>query len=510
MSDDHAEAREEFEQQAHEPPPDLNAAVAALARLKPLEYDRIRQAEAERLGVRIGTLDAEVRKGRGNGEADPEALVETVEPWGEPVDGAELLAEVARLFARHVVLPEGAATALALWVLGTYAYDAFRVWPRLALLSPVKRCGKTTAIEALGATCCRPLVASNITPAALFRTIQDWHPTLLIDEGDTFARDNEELRGIVNSGHTRAGAFVIRTVGEEHTPRKFSTWAPLAIAAIGHLPGTIMDRSVIVRLRRKGPGERADKLALEVAHDCLGLRQRAARWAEDHSEALRAARPKLPPSTNDRALDNWGPLFAIAERAGADWPARAQEAFRALASEEDEDGAGTLLLGDIRDLFTLRGTDRLPSADLAEHLGKLEERPWPEWKHGKPITARQVAALLRPFKIAPDTRRVGGGTFKGYLREQFADAWHRYLPEPPPFDPSHGHNLSGARVSADFDRSHADPPVTDRNPLKARQDAGCDRVTDREGEGQGGNGADPDEGWVGGPHQQDLPEVIDL
>lgn len=458
------------------------AAVVRLAALHPLEYDRVREAEAKALGVRVATLDAEVKKARGAGDSDPEALVETVEPWPEPVAGAQLLEEVARLFARHVVLPEGAATALALWVVGTYTYDLFRVWPRLALLSPVKRCGKTTLIEALAATCCRPLVASNITPAALFRTIQDWRPTLLIDEGDTFARDNDELRGIVNSGHTRAGAFVIRTVGEDHEPRRFSTWAPLAIAAIGTLPGTIMDRSVIVRLRRKGPGERADKLALEVARDCLELRQRAARWAEDHSEALRAARPKLPPSGNDRALDNWAPLLAIAERAGEDWPTRARDAFHALASDEEDDGAGPLLLADIRDLFTVRRTDRLPSADLAEHLGKLEERPWPEWKHGKPITARQVAALLRPFKIVPTSvRTTDGRTPKGYHLEQFADAWHRYLPETPPIDPQHRHNVSGPRVSADFDPQHPAPPVADRNPLRAKQDVACGGVADREG-----------------------------
>ena len=69
MSDETVDPREEFEQQAHEPPPDLGAAVAALAKLRPLEYDRQRVSEAKRLGVRVGTLDAEVRRARGEAQA---------------------------------------------------------------------------------------------------------------------------------------------------------------------------------------------------------------------------------------------------------------------------------------------------------------------------------------------------------------------------------------------------------------------------------------------------------
>ena len=58
-------------------------------------------------------------------------------------------------------------------------------------------------------------------------------PTLLIDEADSFAKDNEELRGILNSGHIKAAAHVIRNL--KHKPRRFSTWAPKAIAMIGAL-----------------------------------------------------------------------------------------------------------------------------------------------------------------------------------------------------------------------------------------------------------------------------------
>jgi putative DNA primase/helicase len=182
------------------------------------------------------------------------------EPWPEPVVGDELLNELVRTFQRFIVLPEHADTALALWVLFTYLADVVDVAPILAATSPEKRCGKTTLLALLNRLVHHPLSASNISAASLFRTVEKWSPALLIDEADSFLRDNGELRGVLNSGHTRDTAFVIRTVGDEHEPRRFSTWGPKAIAIIGSLPDTLADRSIVVELQRKSASERVEKL----------------------------------------------------------------------------------------------------------------------------------------------------------------------------------------------------------------------------------------------------------
>jgi putative DNA primase/helicase len=141
-----------------------------------------------------------------------------------------------------------------------------------------------------------------------------------VDEADTFIRDSDDLRGILNSGHTRELAFVIRTVGDDHEPRKFSTWGAKAIALIGGLKDTLADRSIEVALKRKLPGEHVERLRHadpEVLHT---LARRCARWAADHAEKIRAARPSMPDGLHDRAQDNWEPLIAIADLAGGDWP----------------------------------------------------------------------------------------------------------------------------------------------------------------------------------------------
>ena len=193
---------------------DDGADLQRLAALPPLAYDRVRNEEAKRLGVRTSTLDQVVAKRREQPvETDglPE-LFARVEPWPSEVDGAALLDDLADSARRFVTLPEHADVVLALWTVFTHTIDAAEVAPILAVTAPEKRCGKTTLLQWLSSLVCREMPASNITAAALFRAVEKWHPTLLVDEADTFLAKSDELRGIINCGHTRRSAFVIRTV----------------------------------------------------------------------------------------------------------------------------------------------------------------------------------------------------------------------------------------------------------------------------------------------------------
>ena len=422
------------------------AAVHRLAELSPMDYDRIRQVEADALGVRVTTLDAEVEKFRrtlnaggaqqgseGSGEV---VLFPEVEPWPEPVDGAELLTDAAGMYRRHVVLPEHAPVALALWTLFTHAIPAVNVAPILALTSPVKRCGKSTVLALLRRLARRPLPSANISASALFRAVEAWEPTLLIDEADTFIRSNEELRGILNSGHTRDLAFVIRNVavGDDHEPRRFSTWGAKAIALIGKLPDTLADRSIEVRLKRKLPGESVKKVRHADPELFHALARRCSRWAADYIHQIRAARPSMPKALNDRAQDSWEPLLAIAALAGGRWLEKACTAAVKLSGAVDaaNDTLGVQLLSDIRAVLKdFQGSDRISGEDLTARLLALEDRPWPECSRGKPLTKTKLARLLRPFGVVSGSRRLPDGTTpKGYLLDQFPDAFERYLPPP--------------------------------------------------------------------------------
>jgi putative DNA primase/helicase len=194
-------------------------ALAELAALSPLEYDRQRKAEAEALGIQLTTLDKEVGKRRPKDSSAATAsnalrLLE-IEPWPTTVDGSALLDGIVLALRRFVVMTAHAAEATALWTLFSHALDAAEHAPRLLLMTPEKRCGKTTLLSLIAHLTPRPLAVSNISPAAVYRVIEAKRPTLLIDEADSFMRDNDELRGVVNSGHSRESALWCAALGNQ-------------------------------------------------------------------------------------------------------------------------------------------------------------------------------------------------------------------------------------------------------------------------------------------------------
>jgi putative DNA primase/helicase len=406
--------------------------INRLAKLATLEYERQRKEAAERLDIRASILDrlvaAERAKSSEGGKQGRALSLPEPEPWPRSVNGADLLDQLSASIRRHVVMHDHVADTAALWVVHTYLVDCFGTSPRLAITSPEKGCGKTTALDVLSRLVSRPLPTTNASASAIFRLIEMQRPTLLIDEADTFLPENEELRGILNSGH-RQGAFVIRTVGEEFEPRWFSTYAPCAVALIGKLPPTLADRSVSIELRRRRSDEPIEPFRFDRTQHLDQLARKVARWAADNAERLRRADPEMPVGVFNRVADNWRPLLALADAAMGEWPRRARRAIqRAAETGHDEQSVRELLLADIRAIFAERGVDRLPSAELAEALVATEGRPWAEWRAGKPISANGVARLLARFNIVPDTIRVGDRTPKGYQRARFDDAFQRYLP----------------------------------------------------------------------------------
>jgi putative DNA primase/helicase len=341
----------------------------------------------------------------------------------------EVLDDLVTTLSRYLVLPTGAAEAIALWILNAHCHDAARISPVLALVSPDRRCGKTTALNVIGCLVPRPITTANITTAALYRVIERRSPTLLIDEADTFLRQDHSLLGILNAGHFRASAFVIRA--SDRAPdgiQDFSVWCPKVLAMIGAPPPTLEDRSIIIRLSRKGPREKAERFRVGGDVEMAQLRETAARWADETGRFIRDPDPNMPVELNDRAADNWRQLLAIADLAGETWGARARSAAIALASPENDEAVGDLVLLDIKQMFAVRGVDRLRSTDLVSELAQMEHRPWPEWDNGRPMSRVQLAKMLSPYGIRPDTHRFGVLTAKGYLLSQFSDAFSRYTP----------------------------------------------------------------------------------
>jgi hypothetical protein len=354
------------------------------------------------------------------------ALPTPLEPYTGTVSIVDLATQADQLILTHCITTEHERTALVLWSFATYGYDYYRIFPRLLAISPERRCGKTTLLEVVAALCRNSIQASNLTPAIISRIkglVSD--PTLLIDEADTFIKNADgNIKGLINSGHTKSGAQVLKCVGESHEPQVFDTWHPMVIASIGALEDTIMDRSIIINLRRKLPSENVQRLPIDLSEKWQGWRSMAFRWFIDNAAALNDSNQIEPPHRgNDRAIDNWIPLFTLAKAIDATWYTRCEDAYAVLVNEVEME-LPTRLLSDIRNHLVKATNTRISSTNIFQSLMADETAPWADMR----LTQAKVASMLTPYNIKPRYMRIEGKILRGYESTQFEDAFERYLP----------------------------------------------------------------------------------
>jgi hypothetical protein len=405
----------------------------------------------------------------------------TPAPWPHPVDGEAVLEEVLGALRNYVVLPEPALHACVLWVAHTYLFNVAMITPRLELKSPQKRCGKTTLLMLIGHLASRTIATANISAAALYRTIDQAQPTLLVDEADTFLSENEELRGVINAGFMRGGQ-VIRLVGDDHSPRAFNCFAPVAIATIRKLPDTIEDRAIALVMTRRLKTEPVTRLRLDRLTQLAPLASQLRRWADDNSAALEAADPDVPDVLNDRAQDCWRVLLAIAESVGGPWPQRARDAAKSLSADNDDiESIGTQLVTDLRDLFAARKQDALFSFESPKRWAGWRNAPGP---NGAGAVSRSPRCSSLVFwgisrsarDLSGAARRPPKATRSSSSRTPSGAMSRDLMPRTP--------LLIRSSVTTRRNRGFAesDPSqlrVTGRKAKNPKQSATCDGVTDQ-------------------------------
>ena len=410
----------------------IDDAVLRLTKLTLPEYEQVRKEEAHALKVRVRFLDDLVDKKRNSPLLDDvqgDELENGVEAWHESVIGEELAREIMELFETHVILSEECIIALTLWVFGSYCFDAFNIFPKLLITSPIKRCGKSTVLKILFCITHRALLASNASAASIFRGVDLWKPTLLIDEGDSFIKNDEELRGIINSGHSKETAYVLRVEGDSNnrTPKRFSTWSPMAIAMIKNPADTILDRSIVIHLRRKLSSEHVTRWGMNNYEKFKILRQKLKRWANDNFMALKNSEPSIANIGNDRAADNWVLLTAIAKLLGSEFLKKAEISMRKLIVIDDEECISVKLLCDIKSIFETMNISEIHSDILVSKLIALADSFWAEYKNNAPITKNGLAKILRSFGIKSKQLWINEQNKNGYKLIDFQDVFIRYI-----------------------------------------------------------------------------------
>lgn len=348
--------------------------------------------------------------------------------------GEAVLDDLEEFIRRFCVLPgEHCYVAATLWAAHTHFIDRLETTPRLACLSPEPGSGKTRVLEVLDVLCANPLMALDISMSAFFRIVEDRQPTILLDEVDAIfigkkqSEGAEDMRRVINNGY-RVGAVVQRVGGKNRDEvQDFRVFTPVAMAGLGNLPDTLMSRSVIIRMKPRRGGETMEPFR-DRLHRPEGeqLQSQMAAWASSIEGDLEY--PTLPDGVEDRDADVWEPLIMVADLAGGRWPKRAREACSTFINEKPEStvSLGVRLLADIKRIWP-KDAASMPTVDILEQLAGLDEAPWADL-YGEGLKPRKLAQILGDYDIKSHDVWTSLGSRKGYRREDFWDAWSRYVP----------------------------------------------------------------------------------
>jgi hypothetical protein len=349
-------------------------------------------------------------------------------------DPTQMVGDVERSLRRFVVLPDAAYLPLAIWAIGTHAAQHFECFPYVALLSPTKQCGKTRLLEVLETLVYLPWRGTAPTSAALYRMITK-APTLLLDEVEAFNSKNKSestqaILAILNAGH-RKGATVPRCDGPTHEVKEFPVYGPKAFAAIGRLPDTLTDRSIVVTMQRRTKGQKVERfLAARAKAEAKPIRDGVASFATAYQGAIGQAYRRLLDTDleflSDRNAEMWFPLFAICSVSAPDRVAELKRCAVTLcadkAVDDADDSLPLKLLADIKTVWP-EGQDRCDTESLIEKLKAREESPWVEYQ----LSPRKLAKMLRPFCVEPRVVRIGARVLRGYEYSGLEAAFSRYL-----------------------------------------------------------------------------------
>jgi hypothetical protein len=420
-----AEARREEKESARAEKDEARKQKAIEAELK-----KVVKLPRDEQQKRLAELSAQFEAEMAELHRDLERLMprrghDEIELWPEPVATEDLLRDVTRQIRRYVIISDDGAMTVALWTLFAWVHDRAVHSPILLVTSAEKDSGKSTLLGVASFLTPCPYATVELTGPGLFHLVDYMHPTLIVDEADKlFARKNDLLH-IANAGWTK-GTKVTRIASG--FPREFDVFCPKIIGMKGlFVPDTLSSRGIIVKLWPKKDDEKVEDFRYCDDETFETLRRKAARWAKDVGDKVAAAQPAMPIGFSNRTATNWRVPLAIAELAGC-LEAAQRAAVALVHKRRGHLSEGLRLLAAIREVLGSRAV--ITSRELVKKLTADADGEWCEFKHGGPITKRQVALLLDQYDIHPVPLHVGkhSTTERGYRAEWFADVFARYLP----------------------------------------------------------------------------------
>jgi hypothetical protein len=418
-----------------------------------------REAFAKEVASRLGVTKASLLSTEGSKKtaSSRQVIFHDLEPCEQPVDGNALLAELVALIHKHILINNDDALTIAPWIIWTYLADEdyVEVSPYLGITSPDKRCAKTRCLDLIERLVKRGYGISDITKSSFFRFVEQWHPTLCLDEFHKLIKNRPDLLQPFLNAYSRNKPVLV-TNTETMEPEVFDIWGARALAYLEELDDQFRDRVIEINLERKPRGVTKPKLRETPLAYTEELRRKLLRWALDNAEAVGKAIVPVFETDNDRAADNWEMLFKIIATIDPDNVAAVVQIAHTketsiMAERESEQEAALKAIRKVYEdacehigkAFSDPATDVFISLDtICSIMNRDKEGVWQAWHFGEQRGAyeRKIAQILRSYtkekpqrsRAEPDLAELIGGfrdrttDVRGYWLSTLRTTFGRY------------------------------------------------------------------------------------
>ncbi len=223
----------------------------------------------------------------------------------------EIYIDIYTELKKYLILKDEEYCIITLWIMASWLVDDFQTCPYLCLIAP-KSSGKTAVLSMLGELAYRSVSAISVTAASLFRAIEMWHITLLIDEAEYQIKSETEagqaLYGCLNGGYKR-GSFALRIEGDgassARVPAAYDVFGFKAIAATKLFHPTLESRSIIINMVQGIP----QQIIINPGRMAI-IRAKLLFW---RFETLGKLSIVFPKSKVGRLIEMFIPLFTVAQ-----------------------------------------------------------------------------------------------------------------------------------------------------------------------------------------------------
>ena len=342
----------------------------------------------------------------------------------EDISFGETLFDCANLLQKIMFMKEEETIVTSLWASATWFIDAFETVPYLLISSKTAACGKTRLLEFLEQVVRYPIKTGDTTPAAVFRMMSNYHPTLLMDESDQYLRNRDGFMQILNDGN-KIGSRVIRTAsnpkgGFSDSVKTYDCFGFKVIAGIKstQLPDTITSRSLVIQLRKK---PRSDENRVKLSHfknEFLSIRRKlytlSLKYINDIKALSDSGTIKFPMSFSDRQVEGHETMWAMLEcMCDPDIQKKCKNACEQCLLQLDSSYEFGVLQ-DIYNFAVSSGKDWVLTTSLLSHLHRQNK-----WKD---ITSRRLGQILKNYHIK--SRQISQeNNRRGYMTFQLEEAY---------------------------------------------------------------------------------------